>query len=574
MAQSGCWWTIIQHCARLGMDFTVPAWVRVLFCWLPLLAASALATVALVVAAVVRAEEAASSLLTCSWLISVALLAGRLIGRLVELACLFAPLPFLRLAALAADSVWPSRPSEGNRTGGCHDNSWASRWWAYALSNLQRSGPVFVKLGQWAATRPDLVPEAWCKELEMLHDSTTPHSFEHTNRVLNASFPEPNKWSNSFLLEPSAKGSGCIAQVYVGMLQQEKPRDSHRGTPTCFVLRPWELFWPRQAHKCASSPSAALGPSACRRDKSFRAIKTAVKVVHPQVRRAVDLDLRFLQAAAWIADKLGFESLGVSLALRQFVKFLLSQSDFRVEAQNLKLFGENFRDSEIIVPPVYDRWVARDVLLMGFQEGEPLTTLLDTEDPKATPLKLDAWDQLVNCVWTMIFKHRFVHGDMHPGNILWRPTGKGSRVQLVLIDCGLAIDLRGDAGEDLSMMLRSLLIEEPEDVARLLMKLGERVGGRMEDVIDPEGFVNGIAGLIKEAKGCAFNLDKLNCGALMARSLFLGRYHRVRFDARFVNLMVAMMVLQGVSLRLYPEGDMMAKMRPYLLGAAVSAVTG
>ena len=34
---------------------------------------------------------------------------------------------------------------------------------APARERASRSGPVFVKLAQWAATRPDFVPEAWCQ---------------------------------------------------------------------------------------------------------------------------------------------------------------------------------------------------------------------------------------------------------------------------------------------------------------------------------------------------------------------------------------------------------------------------
>merc|ERR1711862_995946 len=97
----------------------------------------------------------------------------------------------------------------------------------------------------------------------------------------------------------------------------------------------------------------------------------------------------------------------------------------------------------------------------------------------------------------------------------------------------------------LSKMVKALLTESEEEVGRKLMELGVRVGGRMEDIYDPAGFANGIAELIREAKKCAFKLDKLNAAALLTRSLFLGRKHRVRFDARFVNLAVAVMVLQG-----------------------------
>merc|ERR1712232_430509 len=84
------------------------------------------------------------------------------------------------------------------------------------------------------------------------------------------------------------------------------------------------------------------------------------------------------------------------------------------------------------------------------------------------------------------------------------------------------------------------------------------------------GFAKGIGDLIKEAKSCGFKLSKLNAGNLMGKSLLLGRKHRVRFDARFVNLMVAAVVVQGVLLQLNANGDFLARLGPYLFGAALS----
>ena len=71
------------------------------------------------------------------------------------------------------------------------------------FNEVQRSGPVFVKpglkhlgrmeprLGQWAATRPDLICEEICARLGQLHDATEPHPLRHTHQVLQEAFREP-----------------------------------------------------------------------------------------------------------------------------------------------------------------------------------------------------------------------------------------------------------------------------------------------------------------------------------------------------------------------------------------------
>mmetsp|Transcript_77346 Transcript_77346/g.202991 ORF Transcript_77346/g.202991 Transcript_77346/m.202991 type:complete len:532 (-) Transcript_77346:6-1601(-) len=512
--------------------------------------------------------------------LALARLLARLAGRLLELAWLYLPLVLLGVWAACADALHlPTSLGVALGLLGEKAKDWRAAWLARTLRNVQKSGPVFVKLAQWAATRPDFVPETWCQALGYLQDRTDPHSLEHTHKILDESFSRDG-WSHAFLIEPEPIGSGCIAQVYRGIAQVPDPDSRPSGPPGaesgCGYGGLWQLL--------GGAGPRSSGSSGAGRKGTMRAVPVAVKVIHPQVRRAVDLDLVFLQAAAWLVDRLGFESLGVSLALRQFVGFLSVQADFILEANNLIVFRQNFGtgDNDVAIPKVFHPWVTSDVLVMSFEDGEPLSTLLAAGRARAgdgggggeegplprRSLKKDreeAWGQIVDSFWAMVFKHRFVHGDLHPGNILWQRR-KGRRPRLVLLDCGLAVDLGGDAGEDLAMMVKAFLTQSEEEVAALLMRLGERVGGRLEDVWEPDGFVKGIAELIREAKGCGFRLGKLNAGALMGRSLLLGRRHRVRFDARFVNLMVAMTVLQGVAMSLHPEGDFLSRMTPYLFG--------
>jgi len=474
--------------------------------------------------------------------------------RALELLWFYLPLVPLLAFSLVADRCSPAcNVADASRR---QAPSWVDCWWAVALRRVQRSGPVFVKLGQWAATRPDLIPEDVCSQLGHLHDSTEPHSLQHTHKVLRESFSDT--WFRNLLIEPEPIGSGCIAQVYRGRLLT--------GGATSSKASPLRLLGSRLHRFCGGACSSTPGRS--------RSVEVAVKVVHPQVQRAVDVDLQVLDQLASLSKHVGAERLGIPLMLRQFSAFLKAQTNLETEAQNLRRMKQMLAsgDGSVVIPEVFDRWVAPNVLVMSFEEGEPLTALLDSDRPDRP--RLEAWRILVDSFWAMVFKYRFVHGDLHPGNILWRPPSDASgKVQLVLLDCGLVIDLSGQAVEDLSAMLKVFLTKSEEDVARLLISLSERVGGKPEDVVQPEVFVNGIASLIRSGKGVGFRLSKLNAGSLMGQSLLLGRKHGVRFDARFVNLMVAMIVVQGVSLRLNGDGDIMSRMRPFLFGAAVSHLT-
>ena len=85
---------------------------------------------------------------------------------------------------------------------------------------LEAAGPTYIKLGQWASTRPDLFPESMFDALTALHDQIAPHSFAETERVMTEAFGRP--YTEVFAaLDYEPIGSGCIAQVYVGRLRPE-----------------------------------------------------------------------------------------------------------------------------------------------------------------------------------------------------------------------------------------------------------------------------------------------------------------------------------------------------------------
>jgi len=53
---------------------------------------------------------------------------------------------------------------------------WRSRWGDLLLHTLMLAGPAFMKWGQWAAARPDIVPQDLALKLETLHMDAPTHS--------------------------------------------------------------------------------------------------------------------------------------------------------------------------------------------------------------------------------------------------------------------------------------------------------------------------------------------------------------------------------------------------------------
>ena len=84
--------------------------------------------------------------------------------------------------------------------------------WRILLAALEFSGPTFIKLGQWASTRRDLFPDAFCDLFAKLHSHTRVHSWYLTQAKLKKAFGK--NWQQIFAkVEKRPVGSGCIAQV-------------------------------------------------------------------------------------------------------------------------------------------------------------------------------------------------------------------------------------------------------------------------------------------------------------------------------------------------------------------------
>lgn len=85
---------------------------------------------------------------------------------------------------------------------------------------LSRAGGTFIKLGQWAATRPDVLPSALCQELTKLHSNAPIHPSNWTLQVIQNAFGSESEIITQ--LDPLPIGSGTIAQVHRAKLKGTK----------------------------------------------------------------------------------------------------------------------------------------------------------------------------------------------------------------------------------------------------------------------------------------------------------------------------------------------------------------
>jgi aarF domain-containing kinase len=286
--------------------------------------------------------------------------------RFFHLVLLFGPVILTSPMILVGGS---DKRRKRDRPSGEEAEAWGAVWWyGFLVNQMERAGPSFIKLGQWAASRADLFPASLCDKMSKLHSNGAPHSIRHTRKVIEAAFEmQFDQIFERFEDEPI--GCGAIAQVY-------------RAT-----LKP-----------------AAMGGE---RDTST---SVAIKVLHPRVRKTVRRDIAIMSIFANIINVFpGMNWLSLPEEVSVFGEMMNSQLDLRVEAANLKRFERNFkgRGHQVTYPrPIKlggDREETQDVLMEEFEDALPLKHFLRNGggpyDDRIANIGLDAFLVSVSGAW-------------------------------------------------------------------------------------------------------------------------------------------------------------------------------
>jgi len=257
--------------------------------------------------------------------------------------------------------------------------------WAYAITAIQRLGPVAIKFCQWAATRRDIFDPALCDRLSVLYDKGYPHSLRWTRKILTEAFGD---YEQKGLTINEVVGCGSAAQVYRGVLVD--------GTPSTDSKR-------RQSTR-----------------------EVAIKVLHPRFREMVDRDLDFIEIVADILHSLPIDyirMLNLPRAVDDFSAVLHDQADLTLEAQNLKTFRNNFRQdshqnenvSSIIFPQPIDGWVSANAIVEEYiPNAVPITNFLLDSSEEGMNIRKELAAPLLRAFLKMVFIDNFIHGDLHP----------------------------------------------------------------------------------------------------------------------------------------------------------------
>jgi ubiquinone biosynthesis protein len=284
---------------------------------------------------------------------------------------------------------------------------------------ITRLGPSYVKLGQFLATRPDVVGVALARDLERLQDHMPPFPQSEAEAAVAASLGKPLSSVFSNFSPPVAAAS--IAQV----------------------------------HRAEVATSSGPRP-------------VAVKVLRPGVERRFHADLRAFTYAARHAENLSAEARRLRLVevVDTLRRSVMVEMDFRLEAAALSEMAENTKDDPDFRVPAVDWYrTSKEVLTLEWVDGTPLS------DRARLQAKSFDLRQLARALIQSFLRHAlrdgFFHADMHPGNLFVDDEGR-----LVAVDFGIMGRLGMKERLFLAEILHGFIMRDYHRVAEVHFEAG------------------------------------------------------------------------------------------------------
>ncbi|KJH40843.1 ABC1 family protein [Dictyocaulus viviparus] len=490
-------------------------------------------------------------------------------------------------------------------------------WWRLVLFTIQVSSLAFVCLFifRFSSIRKQR-PFSNC---DQVFDNVFGDGFAHKHK------------KNVFLhIEPYSIGSGCVAQIYKATVnitaleaatgnkyphlkgcerQEIAVKVSFVDILMIFFMMSYfviergvdeEIDMDLSILKSATSLLLKMLPSL-----EYMQPLSALEQFEIVLRRQVDLR----NEAKALKMLPSLEYMQPLSALEQFEIVLRRQVDLRNEAKALKKFSDNFEYKKTGVKFPIVIGCTKNVLVETFEQGIHINRLISEDDVQLfscnSPLTRRRIALLgARALLKMIFVDNFVHGDLHPGNILvrfnednkqlcgvhiaprnetifkrgmdffrnvigWRTSPlirftdsseSSDEPTLIILDTGIVFSETEKNLRNLKALFRAIIDKKGYRAGELLLDYADN----NQRCSDPHEFCVQVDQLVAKAMKKR-SLKKLNISTLLSELFSLVAAYNVYLDSSFTSVVLSVMVLEGLGRSLDPDIDLFQCARPYLL---------
>lgn len=365
---------------------------------------------------------------------------------------------------------------------------------------LEELGTTFIKLGQLASTRPDLVPQPVLKELVKLQDAVPPFPYADVSRVIEEELGAPvSQLFQTFESVPMASAS--IGQVHRAVLAD--------------------------------------------------GMEVAVKVQRPQLSELVETDLDILADLARLADRRGNGAASYSLTevVEELSRALLDELDYRQEAAHLERFAHAADEmSHVRIPAVYRPYSSKRVLTMEYIQGIRLS---DTGELKEQGIRTRVVaERLAGAIFQQILVDGVFHADPHPGNILVLPGE-----EIALLDFGMVGRLSAHTQKHFASFIIALRNRSTKGVMRAIEHLG-----MISEEVDREKLYMDVDEL--RMKFYDIPLKDVRLGDMLNDLFGVAFKYRIRVPSELTMVGKSILTTEGVVAELDPDFSMLNVAEP------------
>jgi ubiquinone biosynthesis protein len=369
---------------------------------------------------------------------------------------------------------------------------------------LQGMGTTFIKLGQFLATRPDIIGEEMAQELEKLQDKVPAFDLFEAKKIIKKEIGEKQFNNIIEISEPIAAAS--IAQVHIAKIKNENQEK-----------------------------------------------QVAVKILRPEIEKLFNEELDALMLFAYIIESTISKSKRLKLVevvhlLREITNI---EMDLRFEAAAANELYENTnQDHGFNVPKIYWNYTTKRILTLDKVDGISIREHDKLKD-KGVNLKNLA-ENLIQHFLKQAVRDGFFHGDMHQGNLFVDDKGN-----IIPVDFGIMGRLDKHNRKFLAEILYGFIKRDYVKVAEVHFQ-----AGLVPQDASKEEFAQALRSVGEPIFGQT--IKDISGGNLLAQLFEITEKFNMATQPSLLLLQKNMVVVEGVARKLYPETNIWEVSRPVL----------
>ena len=370
--------------------------------------------------------------------------------------------------------------------------------------SLESMGTTFIKLGQFLATRPDIIGENLSRQLENLQDKLPPFSLLQAKEIIKFDLGVDTYNSIINLSEPVAAAS--IAQV----------------------------------HKAQINDNGTLKD-------------VAIKILRPDIKKIFNDEIDAMMLFAFLIESFAKKTKRLKLVE---VVFLLKEitnleMDLRFEAAAANEYAENTKnDVGFRVPQIYWNFTSENVMTLDWVDGISIRETKELENRNLDTKKIA--DDIIQNFLRHAVRDGFFHADMHQGNIFIDNNG-----HIVPIDFGIMGRLDKISKRFLAEILFGFIQRDYRKVAEVHLAAG---------LVPREVPIDDLAQALRSIGEPIFgqSVKDISGGKLLKQLFDVTEKFNMQTQPQLLMLQKTMVVVEGVARKLNPNTNIWITSKPVL----------